>query len=236
MEMSDTVDRYLKSRADLANPDIGQPPHPLDENRHRYALDRVQIDRTRIRDRIRTRLQDHLTGQPANVRRARGDERAPQPWDGGIAREDDDRPPANIGDLGPPELTPTRQRVHDAPAARRHEARSPHSSGSSGGCASYAAYPASISADRLRASRARRASSTMAASVPPTRNFRAAVSRSVSTVVLNRVRTMPRSCHCADSRAMNRTIHPPPRRITPLSPTAMEPVLVLTRAPPLFPR
>ena len=97
MEMSDTVDRYLKSRADLANPDVGQPPHPLDENRHRYALDRVQIDRTRIRDRIRTRLQDHLTGQPANVRRARGDERAPQPWDGGIAREDDDRPPANIG-------------------------------------------------------------------------------------------------------------------------------------------
>jgi hypothetical protein len=52
----------------------------------------------------------------------------------------------------------------------------------------------------------------MAASVPPMRNFRAAVNRSASTVVLNRVRPMPRSCHSADSPAMSRTIHPPPAK------------------------
>lgn len=46
--------------------------------------------------------------------------------------------PAGLGHLGPPELTAGRKRTQLVPATRRHDAKSPQASGSSGGCSSYA--------------------------------------------------------------------------------------------------
>ena len=50
----------------------------------------------------------------------------------------DNGPPADIGQLAPPHLSPRGKRApaHDAAAAFRNDARSPHASGSSSGCSS----------------------------------------------------------------------------------------------------
>lgn len=50
-----------------------------------------------------------------------------------------DRTASDLGDLAPLDLPPRGEGSHDAAAALRNEARSPHPSGSSSGCSSYVA-------------------------------------------------------------------------------------------------
>jgi len=113
----------------------------------------------------------------------------------GVAREDGDRPASGLGHLAAPHLPARGEHRQDVAAARRNDPRSPHSSGSSIGCSSYAAQLATTSAERCRANRAARPSSTSAASVLPGRTLRASSSRPASTVLLRRVRGMPRQFH-----------------------------------------
>jgi hypothetical protein len=78
-------------------------------------------------------FKDNLTGQATDGRSARSDDRPSKARNGGIARQHDHRPSANVGKLTPPDVAPGGQRAHDAAAAARNDARSPHSSSSSRG-------------------------------------------------------------------------------------------------------
>ena len=75
-------------------------------------------------------------GQVPDGGRAGGDQCATVAWDDGVARQDDDGSTADLGHLAPPHLPARGQVGHEAATARRNEARSPHWSGSSSGCAS----------------------------------------------------------------------------------------------------
>ena len=72
----------------------------------------------------------------ADGRRARRDEGAPMSRDDDVPGQDHHRTPTDVLHLAPPQLTARRDARHDAATARRQEARSPHSSGSSNGCSS----------------------------------------------------------------------------------------------------
>jgi hypothetical protein len=77
-----------------------------------------------------SRMQNDFAGEPSDRCGARRDEGTSKSRDRRVTREDYNRATANLNQLAPPDLTTRRQRAHDAPAARRHDARSPHSSGS----------------------------------------------------------------------------------------------------------
>lgn len=132
------VRSYFESCADRPQTLATQPAEPLNQHGNRHALDRVQIDRATPRHRVLARFQHHLAGQPPDRGRARPDQRSTQPPDGGIAREDHNRSASGVGQLAPPQLPACRKRAHDAAAASRKAARSPHSSASWSGRASYA--------------------------------------------------------------------------------------------------
>jgi hypothetical protein len=53
-----------------------------------------------------------------------------------VAGQDDDWSTTDLGHLAPPHLPARRECIHDDATARRNDARSPHSSGSSRGCSS----------------------------------------------------------------------------------------------------
>lgn len=125
-----------KGGADVAHAVIGQPAKPGDEDRDRDTLDGVQVDRGTPRNRIFARVEDNLTGQSSDRGGAWRDEHAPKPWDCRVTGEDDDWSAPNFSYLAPPHLTSHGKRAHEAAAARRNDARSPHSSGSSAGCSS----------------------------------------------------------------------------------------------------
>ena len=124
--------------ADFTHAIVAEPSETLDKDAERHALDRVEVDRGPARNWIATLLQYDLAGQAADRGRTRCDQRASQPWNGCVTREHDDWPPADIRQLAPPHLSACGQRAHaqDAEAASRNDARSPHASASSGGCAS----------------------------------------------------------------------------------------------------
>lgn len=136
---SRTVDSDFKGFADLAHTGVCQPAQTFDEYRDRDTLKRVQVDCRPPRDRIVAEFEDDLAGKASNRRRARCDECPTQPWDRRVAREHDDRAPTDLNQFAPPHLPTDRKRAHEAAAACRNDARSPHSSGSSAGCSSYAA-------------------------------------------------------------------------------------------------
>ncbi len=96
------------------------------------TFDRVQVDRRTPRDRINAGVENHFARESTNRRRTRRDDRAPKPRDGCVSGQDDDGAAADVGELAPPHLAARWKRAHESPAARRQEARSPHSSGSSG--------------------------------------------------------------------------------------------------------
>jgi hypothetical protein len=131
-----TVDRDREGAADLSQAPVGQTAESFDQDAGCDTLDRVEVDGRTARDRIVAGFEDDLAGQRPDGCRARRDEHSPEPRDGRVARQDNDGTPANISQLAPPHLTPSGEGVHDAPAARRNDARSPHSSGSSSGCSS----------------------------------------------------------------------------------------------------
>jgi hypothetical protein len=124
--------------ADFTHAIVAEPSETLDQDSERHALDRVQVDRGSARNWIATLLQYDLARQAADRGRTGCDQRAFQPWNGCVTREHHDWPSADIRQLAPPHLSARRQRAHaqDAEAASRNDARSPHASASSGGCAS----------------------------------------------------------------------------------------------------
>ena len=130
------VDGDLESTADLAHAGIGQPSESRDEHGDPDALDGVEVDCCSARDRVVAGLEDDFAGKRSNRCRARCDKCSSKSRDRRVARQDDDGAPADLGKLAPPQLSPRRQRAHEAAAACRNEARSPHSSGSSSGSSS----------------------------------------------------------------------------------------------------
>jgi hypothetical protein len=86
-----------------------------------------------VEDRVGTGVKDNLTGEPPDGCGARRDECAPKSRDRRVTRQHNDWAPADPSHFAPPHLPACRTGVHEAPAARRHDARSPHSSGSSAG-------------------------------------------------------------------------------------------------------
>lgn len=125
-----------QSGTNLFHSQVAQAAEPLHENAGRHALDGVQVDGGSARHRIFAGIQHDFARQVANGRGARSDQRAPKSWDGCVSGEDHDGSPADVRELTPPEFATRRNRCHDAAAASRNDARSPHSSASSSGWSS----------------------------------------------------------------------------------------------------
>lgn len=130
------IDRYLERGTDLAHAPIGQAAEPLDQDSYSHALDGVQVDGATPGYRVLVGLQHDLAGQTTDRGRTRSDQCPSQAWDRGVARKNYHGTPADVGQLAPPHLTPQREVAHEAAAASRNDARSPHSSVSSRGCSS----------------------------------------------------------------------------------------------------
>jgi hypothetical protein len=121
-------DGDFEGGADRTHPIIAEPAEAFDKRSERDALDRIEVDDRCPRNRILAWFEQHLAGDPADRGRTRSDQCAPQPRNRGISREHDDGPTSDLGKLAPPHLASGRDRGHDAPAAPRNEAKSPHSS------------------------------------------------------------------------------------------------------------
>ena len=122
--------------AKLPHPDVGKAPDPFGEYPEGDALDRVQVGHAVPWHRVVAWFEDNLTSQATDGRGARSDDRPPKARNGGVARQHDHWPPADVGKLTPPDVATSGQRAHDAAAAARNDARSPHSSSSSSGWSS----------------------------------------------------------------------------------------------------
>lgn len=131
-----TVDGDFERFADLVHAVVAESAQALDQRSNRDALDRVEIDDRNEWDRVVWRLEEDLGRNVADRGRARPDQGTPQARDRGVSREHDHRPAPDLRELAPPDITSRRKGRHDAPAAARNEARSPHSSASSSGCSS----------------------------------------------------------------------------------------------------
>ncbi len=130
------VDGDLERVADLMHPVAAQTAQAFDERPDRNALDRIEIDDRDERNRVIRRLEENLGWDPADRSRAWADERTPETRDCGVSRKHNHRPAPDLRKLAPPDIASRRKRRHEEPAAARNEARSPHSSASSSGCAS----------------------------------------------------------------------------------------------------
>lgn len=122
--------------ADLTHPVVADSAQALDERRDRHALGAIEVDHRQARDRVLGRLEEYLARDPADRGRARPDQCAPQTRNRRVPGEDDDRPADELGTTHHQTLPRAGQCPHDAPAAARNEARSPHSSFWSSGYAS----------------------------------------------------------------------------------------------------
>ena len=130
------VDGHLQGCAELAHASVGEAPESVDENTHRNALHGVEIDGRRPGHGIFAGLQEYLAWQSPDRRGAGCHDGTSQSGDGSVAREDHDRPATDARQFAPPNLSTGGNGIHEAEAASRNEARSPHSSGSSSGCSS----------------------------------------------------------------------------------------------------
>lgn len=131
-----TVDGDFEGFADLVHAVVAESAQALDQRSNRDALDRVEIDDRNKWDWVVWRLEEDLGRDVADRGRARPDQGTPQARDRGVSREHDHGPAPDLRELAPPDITSRRKGSHDAPAAERNEARSPHSSASSSGCSS----------------------------------------------------------------------------------------------------
>ncbi len=113
---------------DVAHSVVTQTAEPFDQCCECDALDGVEVDRASSRDRIVTRFEQNFTGQPAHGGRARCDQASAQPGNRGVARQHHYRTSADLFEFTPPEFAAARFVGHDAAAASRNDARSPHSS------------------------------------------------------------------------------------------------------------
>ena len=132
-------DGDLKGFANLTHSLIAESAKALDERSERDALDGVEVDDRCPRDGVLAGLEQHLTRDTADGGCARADQRPSKPRNRRVSREHHDRPPPDLSELAPPDLSVRRNYRHDAPAADRNEARFPHSSSASSGTRSYAA-------------------------------------------------------------------------------------------------
>ena len=87
----------FEGAADLIHPLVAETAEPFDERSERHALDRVEVDDRFPWDRIRGRLEQHLTRQSTDRRRARPDESPSQPRNRCVSRQHDDRPAPDVG-------------------------------------------------------------------------------------------------------------------------------------------
>jgi hypothetical protein len=101
------VEGDFERLAKLPHPDIGQAPDMFGENAESDALDGVQVGHAVPWDRVVARLEDDLTRQATDGRGARSDDRPPKARYGGVARQHDHRPSADVGKLTPPDLAPS---------------------------------------------------------------------------------------------------------------------------------
>lgn len=132
------VDGDVERFADLTHTLIAESAQALDQRSDRNALDRIEVDDRDDWDRVVRRFEEDLGRDVADRGCARPDQGAPQPRNRRVSGEYDHRPAPDLWKFAPPDITSRWKRSHDAPAAARNEARSPHSSTSSSGCASYA--------------------------------------------------------------------------------------------------
>ena len=102
----------------------------------RDTLNRVEVDGRTERDRILTSLEHNLTGNPPKIRRTWSNQRSPEPRDCCVTRQNDDGTTGHLRKFAPPDLSPRWQHRHEAAAASRKDANSPHSSGASIGSSS----------------------------------------------------------------------------------------------------
>ena len=130
------VDGNSQSGTHLTHPRVAEPAQPVDQYGERHALHRVEVDRRATRNRVVTRLEDDFALEPTNGCGAWCDQRSSMSREHGVTREHNDRPTADLDQLAPPDLPSAGKAAQDAAAARRKDARSPHSSGSSSGCSS----------------------------------------------------------------------------------------------------
>lgn len=120
----------VQGSADLRHSDVADAPQSRDEHRDGHAFHRVEVDRAAAGHRVGAGLQHDLAGQSPHIRCARSDDGSSQTRDRGVPGKHQHRAAADLGQFRPPHL-PARREVHDAPAADRNDARSPHASGSS---------------------------------------------------------------------------------------------------------
>lgn len=132
-------DGDLESSADLTHPLVTESAEALYEGSKRHALYRVEVHDRPPRDRVLARLEQDFAREPTDCGRTRPDQRTPKPRNRRVSGQHDDGSPPDLGELTPPDLSAGRKCVHDAPAAFRNDARSPHSSLVSSGELSYAA-------------------------------------------------------------------------------------------------
>jgi hypothetical protein len=138
-ELAAAGDGDFKRSADLTHPVVAESAEAFNERSQRHTLYRVEVHGRPPRDRVIAWLEEDLARDPANSGRARPDQSAAQPWNRSVSGQHDDRPTSDLGELTPPHLASDRKCGHDAPAAARNEAKSPHSSAASSGDLSYAA-------------------------------------------------------------------------------------------------
>lgn len=136
---SSTVHGDRQRSTDIPHSLVAQAAESINEHSDGHTLDRVEVDGAPPRDWITARLEQYLTRQASDGRGARGDKGSPEAWNGSVAAQHQYRPTADLRQLAPPQFAPVRLILHNAAAAERNDARSPHSSGSSSGCSSYAA-------------------------------------------------------------------------------------------------
>lgn len=134
-----TVNGDREGGADFSHSRFGQSSQPFNESCDRDAFDRVEIDCRAKGHGVISGLEENFAREVSDGGRAGGDEGPTEAWDDGVTRQDNDRSTVDLRHLAPPDLPARWELCHEAPTARRNEARSPHSSGSSSGCSSYAA-------------------------------------------------------------------------------------------------
>ena len=130
------VNSDFERLAKLAHPEVRKAPDPLGEHAEGDALDRVQVDHAVPWHRVAAWFENDLTWQATDGRGAGSDDRPSQARNCGVARQHNHWPSPNLGKLAPPDVAPSGQRAHDAAAAARNDARSPHSSSSPSGWSS----------------------------------------------------------------------------------------------------
>jgi hypothetical protein len=92
----------LQGCTDLGHPEVGETSQSFDEDAHRHAFHRVQVDRTPPRDGVLTRVEDYLGGQSSDCRRAGRHQRPSQSGDGSVTGKDDNWASADVRRLTPP--------------------------------------------------------------------------------------------------------------------------------------